>query len=89
MGEVTGRGEVVRIALADETADAVVAALAKLPFVQSPLFEPASRTVEVRVKGAPAEEAIPAMLRATLDAGGRVVGVTRGQRREERLLALT
>lgn len=89
MGEVTGQGELVRIALADLTGEVALAALKPLAFASEPRFDTATRTLEVRVKGAPPEDAIPGMLRALLAANARVVGVTRGQRLEERLLQIT
>ncbi len=89
LGDVTGRGELVRLHLADDEADQATAALSALAFVTHAAFDRAERTLEARVQGAPPEEAVPAILKAALQAGARVVGVTRGQRLEERVLELT
>lgn len=89
LSDVTGQGELVRIALADERADAVLEAVGPLGCVSQVVFQPATRTLEVRISGAAPEEAIPEVLRAALGAGGRVVGVSRGRRLEERVLELT
>lgn len=89
IGDVTGRGELVRVTLADSDASAVVQAVGKLPFASRAAFDERSRTLEVRVRGEVAENAVPALLRVILDAGGRPVGVSRGRRLEERVLELT
>lgn len=89
IGDVTGQGELVRVSLADPDATAVRAAVETLPFVSGVLFDERARTLEVRVQGEVAENAVPALLRAVLDAGGRPVGVARGRRLEERVLELT
>lgn len=89
IGDVTGQGELVRVSLADPDASAVLLAVGKLPFVKGALFDERSRTLEVRVQGEVVENAVPALLRVVLDAGGRPVGVSRGRRLEERVLELT
>jgi len=89
IGELTGRGERIRISLADASAPRALEALAKLDCASDVAFDPQTRTIEVRVKGQPAEDAIPRILRATLDAGGRVLAVSRGQKLEERVIELT
>jgi ABC-2 type transport system ATP-binding protein len=88
LGEVTGQGELVRVSLADEAPELLVAAVRGLACVQQVRFDAATRVLEVRIQGAP-EDAVPAVLRAALEHGGRVVGLTRGQRLEERVLQLT
>jgi ABC-2 type transport system ATP-binding protein len=89
LGEVTGRGELVRILLADDTAENPLAAVRTLAFATDARFDAATKTLEIRVKDAPPEVAVPALLKVVLASGGRVVGVTRGQRLEERMLQLT
>lgn len=89
IGEVTGQGELVRITLADADASRVTEAAKNLGFVSGAIFDDRTRTLEARVQGAKAEDAVPALLRAVLDAGGRPLSVTRGQRLEERVLELT
>lgn len=89
LGEVTGQDEVVRVSLADDEADAAVEAMGRLPFVTGAVFHAPSRTLEVRIQGSAAEQAIPAILQAALGAGVRVLGVTRGRRLEDRVLELT
>lgn len=89
IGEVTGQGELVRIQLADPDATRVVERLKAESFVSGVLFVERDRVLEVRVQGAAAEVAVPALLRTVLDAGGRPLSVVRGRRLEERLLELT
>jgi ABC-type multidrug transport system ATPase subunit len=88
LGEVTGQGELVRVSLANEASELLVAAVRGLACVQQVRFDAAARVLEVRIQGAP-EEAVPSVLRAALDHGGQVVGLSRGQRLEERVLQLT
>jgi ABC-type multidrug transport system ATPase subunit len=87
--DLTGRGERIRIVIADAAAPQALVALGGLDCASDATFDPQTRVIEVRVKGLPAEDAIPKILRTTLDAGARVVGVSRGQRLEERVFELT
>jgi ABC-type multidrug transport system ATPase subunit len=89
IGELTGRGERIRLTLADPSAPRALELLAGLDCAAEPVFDPGTRTLEVRVKGLPPEDAIPRILRAALDGGARVVSVSRGQRLEERVIELT
>jgi ABC-2 type transport system ATP-binding protein len=89
ISELTGQGERVRLAVADADARKAIAAIEKLAFASHVAFDTKRLVIEIRVKGAPAEDAIPAILLAALQAGARVVGVSRGQRLEERVLEIT
>ena len=89
ISELTGQGELVRIAIADPDATKAIEAIQKVSFASAVRFDQRNGVIEVRVKGASAEDAIPVVLMAALQAGARVVGVSRGQRLEERVLQLT
>jgi ABC-type multidrug transport system ATPase subunit len=89
ISELTGRGERIRITLADAAAPRALEALAGLDCASEAVFDPQTQTLSVHVKNAPAEDAIPRILRVVLDSGGRVVAVARGQRLEERVIELT
>jgi ABC-type multidrug transport system ATPase subunit len=93
IADLTGQGTLIRIELADDPASGpaveALAACQRLPLTKAASFDTRQRTLEIRVEGAPPEEAVPALLRAVLGANARVVGVTRGQRLEERVLEIT
>ena len=89
LADVTGQGSVVRIELADEPSAPLLAALGKLDCVKEHRVDSGARAIEVQLTKLPPEEAIPAVLTALLSSGGRVVGVVRGVRLEQRLLELT
>jgi ABC-type multidrug transport system ATPase subunit len=88
VSEVTGRGDLVRVLLADAEAAAVLAAVRLLPFAADAVFAAERRVLQVRLAGRPAEDAVPELLRAVLGAGGRVLEVSRGRRLEERVLEI-
>lgn len=89
MKEVTGQGELVRVVLADPSADRALEALSRMDGVGGARFLPQTRTLEVELRGVSPEEGIPAVLRAVLAADARVLAVSRGRRLEERVLELT
>jgi len=89
LADVTGRGELVRVLLADRDAASVIDAVRALPFSAEVSFASATGVLEARLRGKAPEEAIPALLRAVLGAGGRVLEVSRGRRLEERVLEIT
>ena len=89
LAEVTGQGERVRVALADAPGADVLAAVRALASVESVEIDEARGQVEVRLRRTPIEDAIPGLLRVLLEHGARPIGVTRGQKLEERVLELT
>jgi len=89
LAEVTGRGELVRLELADAPTPALIELMRARADVASVESDDTSRTLRLRLQRAGEAETIPALLAVVLAAGGRVVGVTRGQRLEERFLDLT
>ena len=88
IAQLTGRGERVRLTLADADAKSAIDAISRLAFASNATFDAKTRTLEVRVSGVP-EDSIPGVLKAALDSGARVMSVSRGQRLEERLIELT
>lgn len=89
LSEITGQGELLRILLADAAPERLLAAVRALDCVAQVRFDPGTRQLEARLQKLPPEDSIPAVLKATLEHGGRVVGLSRGQRLEERVLQLT
>ena len=89
ISELTGQGERIRISVAGAVSPKAIAILEALPVTAQVSFDARSQILDVRVKGAPAEEAIPQVLLTALESGIRIMSVSRGQRLEERVLELT
>jgi ABC-type multidrug transport system ATPase subunit len=89
ISELTGQGERIRISVAGDVTQKALATLEALPVTAQVRYDAKNQLLEVRVKGAPAEEAIPQVLLTALESGVRVMSVSRGQRLEERVLELT
>jgi ABC-type multidrug transport system ATPase subunit len=87
--ELTGRGERIRITLADAAAPRALEAVTALDCASEAVFDPQTKTLAVHLKNLPAEDAIPRILKAVLEAGGRIVAVSRGARLEDRVVELT
>jgi ABC-2 type transport system ATP-binding protein len=89
LADVTGQGEFVRIRLADPPTEALLAAVRLDATVAECVVEEGSGTIRLRLAGVEAADAISPLLSKLIATGARVVGVTRGDRLEERFLALT
>ena len=89
ISELTGQGERIRIAFAAPLPEKALGLLEALAVVGQVRVDGKNDVLEVRLKGAPAEEAIPQVLLTALQAGVRVLSVSRGQRLEERVLEIT
>ena len=81
MAEFTGAGDWLEVELAPGFAKDAVPLVTGLGEVASATWDDSRRALTVRLSsGAHPESAAPAVLRALLDAGAPVVGVTRGRR---------